>query len=67
MITATINGKPATLEREMTVAAYVETLPVKQRFIAVAKNGEVVPREKWQEVTIAEGDVIEIVRMVGGG
>ena len=67
MITVTINGKEQALAGPTTVAAYVETLPPNQRHVAVARNGEVIPRERWPETPIDEGDFIEIVRMVGGG
>jgi len=33
----------------------------------VARNGEVVPRDQHANVTVREGDSVEIVRMVGGG
>ncbi len=67
MITVTINGKQQTLEGPTTVAAYIEALPVNQRQVAVAINGEVVPRVQWPTAVINDGDVLEVVRMVGGG
>lgn len=67
MITVTINGKQQRLAGPLTIAAYVETLPVNQRHVAVAINGEVVPRDRWPDTSIADGDSVEIVRMVGGG
>jgi thiamine biosynthesis protein ThiS len=35
--------------------------------IAVARNKEVVPRAKFNSVRLADGDVIDIVRMMAGG
>lgn len=35
--------------------------------IAVALNGEVVPRRSWAATALAEGDRIEIVRALPGG
>ena len=67
MITVTINGKQQQLDGPTTIAAYVQTLPVDQRHVAVALNGEVVRRDRWPHTTIEDGNVIEIVRMVGGG
>jgi len=67
MIRVVINGQEQALERPLTVAEFVRSLPVNQRWVAVARNGEVVPRHRWPEVLIQEGDVIEVVRMVGGG
>jgi sulfur carrier protein len=35
--------------------------------VAVAVNGEVVPRSGWATPRLAEGDVVEIVTAVQGG
>lgn len=35
--------------------------------IAVAVNGEVVARSRWDEVTLDEEDRVEVLRAVGGG
>jgi len=67
VIRVVINGEEQSLERPLTVAEYVASLPVNRRWVAVARNGEVVPRHRWHEVLIEEGDVVEVVRMVGGG
>jgi thiamine biosynthesis protein ThiS len=67
MITITLNGKPRELDRSMTVAALLETLDVKPQQVAVAVNGEVVPRGTWGEATVRDGDAVEVVRAVGGG
>jgi thiazole synthase len=35
--------------------------------VAVAVNGEVVPRRRWPSVTLTSGDRIDLVRVVAGG
>ncbi|MGH8593813.1 MAG: sulfur carrier protein ThiS, partial [Gammaproteobacteria bacterium] len=35
--------------------------------IAVEINGEVVPRSQYNEHPLREGDLVEIVRAIGGG
>jgi sulfur carrier protein len=37
------------------------------RRVAVERNGEIVPRSRHHEATLAAGDRIEIVVAVGGG
>jgi thiamine biosynthesis protein ThiS len=37
------------------------------RGVAVARNGEVVPRSSWETTTLAPDDRIEIVGAVQGG
>ena len=67
MITLTINGKQRTLDAPTPLVDYLEQLEVNTRFIAVAHNGMVVPREELDGITLSEGDQVEIVRAVGGG
>lgn len=37
------------------------------RGVAVAKNGEIVPRAEWPSVSVTAGDEIEIVQARQGG
>lgn len=67
MISITLNGKPKEIAGPMSISALLEALGINPRQVAVARNGEVVPRDRWPEVTIQEGDVVEVVRAVGGG
>jgi thiamine biosynthesis protein ThiS len=36
-------------------------------YLTAAGNGDVLLREEWPETTLEDGDVLEVVRMVGGG
>ena len=67
MITLTVNGEKRELEGPVRLSAFLETLDIDTRNVAVAHNGTVLQREKWSEVTLQDGDILEIVRMVGGG
>lgn len=67
MIRITLNGKQRELEGEVTIPELLETMGVQPRQVAVALNGEVVKRDAWAQMSIAEGDVVEVVRAVGGG
>ena len=35
--------------------------------IAVERNGEIVPKSKYGETVLADGDCVEVVNFVGGG
>ncbi len=35
--------------------------------LAVEKNGEIVPKARYEDTVFEDGDVVEIVRFVGGG
>ncbi len=67
MINLIVNGKDSQLEGPTGLISYLETLNVNMKSIAVAHNGEVVPRDELGGVTLEDGDRLEIVRAVGGG
>ncbi len=67
MITITLNGKTKDLQAAVTVSALLELLGANPQQVAVAVNGEVVPRREWAAATVRDGDSVEIVRAVGGG
>jgi sulfur carrier protein len=62
-----VNGKPREIETSQKLLAFLEGLGVNLNFIAVAYNGEVLDKDDFPSVTLDEGDVLEIVRPVGGG
>ena len=63
-----VNGErrqvPAADVRSLVAALGLDTAG---RGLAVARNGEVVPRGAWGTTTLAPGDRIEIVGAVQGG
>lgn len=63
----TINGEDKNYEGEMSVKKLLEVLDIPSKGIAVEINKEIIPRGTHSEVIVGDGDVIEIVRMVGGG
>lgn len=67
MIQVTLNGQPTALPPDLTVLALLELRGLAGKRLAVERNGEIVPRARHAEVSLAEGDRIEIVVAVGGG
>ncbi len=63
----TLNGKPHDLVGTPTIVELIDTLSVKANQVAVAVNGEVVTRREWPQTRVHDGDVVEVVRAVGGG
>jgi sulfur carrier protein len=63
----TLNGKPHELDGAVDVITLLKSLNVKPEQVAVAINGEVVPRREWPRTGVSEGDAVEVVRAVGGG
>lgn len=50
-----------------TVAELLATLEVEPRHVAVEINLDLVPRARHTEHELRDGDVLEIVTLVGGG
>jgi sulfur carrier protein len=67
MITVQVNGRRVELDQPTGLLAYLETLGVSPRAVAVEHNGVIVERSRYADAKLADGDVVEIVRMVGGG
>lgn len=67
MIRLMVNGKQRDVEQPASLLALLEQIGVDPRIVAVERNGEIVKRDRFGETPIAEGDALEIVRMVGGG
>ncbi|GAA0515328.1 thiamine biosynthesis protein ThiS [Paractinoplanes deccanensis] len=63
----TVNGRSLDTETQLSVQALVETLTEARRGVAVAVNGEVVPRSAWAAVPLAEGDAVEVLTAAQGG
>ena len=62
----TINGQ----NREViatTVWSLLEELGLHPQGTVVERNREIVDREAYRETDLSEGDVLELVRLVGGG
>ena len=50
-----------------TLAGLVEIMGMKADRVAVELNRDIVPRDRWAETQLQEGDRLEIVHFVGGG
>ena len=68
-LSVTINGDHRELPADATVATVIESLPGAPdgRGVAVAVEGEVVPRAQWQNTQLHEGAKVEVVVAVQGG
>jgi thiamine biosynthesis protein ThiS len=70
-MTLHINGEPRTFAdpapADFTLAALIESLNMKPDRVAIELNREIVPRDRWPQTPLKEGDRLEIVHFVGGG
>ncbi|MCH5273804.1 MAG: sulfur carrier protein ThiS [Lachnospiraceae bacterium] len=50
-----------------TLTEYLETTDYDCKRIAVERNGDIVPKARYGETVLEDGDTVEIVSFVGGG
>ena len=62
-----VNGSPRVFASAPTVAQFLDELDLAGKRLAVERNGEIVPRSRFAEERLAEGDRVEVVIAVGGG
>ncbi len=67
IVTVLINGEPRQLADGTSVAQLVADLGLTAAYVAVEVNLELVPRAQHVRQSLADGDRIEIVTLVGGG
>lgn len=62
-----VNGEVRMFASPLSVQALAEQLALDVKQVAVERNLEIVPRSRYGEVMLADGDRIEIVHFIGGG
>ncbi|HET8822443.1 MAG TPA: sulfur carrier protein ThiS [Thermoleophilaceae bacterium] len=68
MTVITLNGEPRELGEAATVEAAVRALVTDDaRGVAVALDGEVIPRGEWATTAVREGQQVEVLHAVQGG
>lgn len=63
----TVNGQARTERAGASVADLLAALSLEPRRVAVERNKLIVPRAQYAQTLLAEGDILEIVTLVGGG
>ena len=66
-IKVTLNGAPREFPAPLTFAQLLQEMALAGRRLAVERNGEIVPRSRFGEAHLSDGDRIEVVMAVGGG
>jgi sulfur carrier protein len=61
------NGREYSVAEGLTVAGFVLERGLDPRFVVVEHNGEPLERARYDEVRLADGDRLELVRAVAGG
>ena len=62
-----VNGKPVSVGAGATVHDFLTGRRMTDAMAIVERNGEIVPRSRYADTRLADGDQLEIVVAVGGG
>ncbi len=62
-----VNGVDRTFDDGLSIQGLLDEMGVKTEATAVQYNGDILPREDLPNITVNEGDALELVRIVGGG
>jgi thiamine biosynthesis protein ThiS len=63
----TVNGESRVVPAGASVADLLEQLGVLTPRVAVERNKDIVPKAEYRATSLQEGDVFEVVELVGGG
>jgi thiazole synthase len=66
-LSLTVNGEPRRIAAGASIADLVRSLELNPQKVAVERNGAIAPRSALGEISLGDGDVLEIVHFVGGG
>mgnify|MGYP000026357357 FL=1 len=67
MIEITVNGNTSKLDEPTNINEFLVLKGFEGRSVAVAVNSIVIRRTSFNNTIINDGDIVEIVRPVGGG
>ncbi len=62
-----VNGEIVTLTEPVSLKEFLEKSGYSTGRIAVERNGDIVPKQTYDAITLTEADTLEIVHFVGGG
>jgi len=66
-ITVSLNGNTEALESGQSLQHALQQWGLTDKKVATAINGDFVPRSRYSDTTIDDGDQIDVVAPVGGG
>ena len=62
-----VNGEEKTLAPGATVAMLLDGLGLDASVTVVERNADILERAAYADTVLAEGDILELIRFVGGG
>ncbi|MEG4351767.1 sulfur carrier protein ThiS [Microcoleus sp. LAD1_D5] len=62
-----VNGETRNCAIDTPLPNLLEQLGLNPRLVAVEYNGEILHKQFWESTHMQEGDILEVVTIVGGG
>lgn len=67
MIEVTLNGEKRKIRKGLCVTELLEDLGLRDSILLAEINGEMVHKDRFPEEPVEEGDILELIRITGGG
>ncbi|MBI64475.1 MAG: thiamine biosynthesis protein ThiS [Chloroflexi bacterium] len=62
-----LNGKNQSFNDDISVSELLDDIKLSLSSIAIAINGNIIPKNEYKKTKLKDMDTVEIVRPVGGG
>ena len=62
-----LNGDPYEIKDGTNLNELLNNLKIQKNKVAIEVNGEIVEKNKYQNLILNKGDKVEIVNFIGGG
>jgi sulfur carrier protein len=63
----TVNGSMKEIDKIANVEELVHSLVETDKGLIVELNGKIIKRDHWKRQAVVEGDIVELIKFVGGG
>ncbi len=67
MVTIVLNGENKEIESKVTLDRLLDLFSLPKQRVAVELNKAVVRKQDWEMIHVSDGDMIEVIHLVGGG
>jgi len=63
----TCNGKTREIAPDTTLVSFIRDMDLNPDTVVAECSGKIIPRNEYDTMVLQEGDVLELIRFVGGG
>lgn len=63
----TVNGSAREIDKVANIEELVHSLVDTDKGLIVELNEKIIKRDNWKQQVVVEGDIVELIKFVGGG